>query len=112
MKHRRFTKPLALLALVLVAGALASLPGCGRPDPWTRPIVGTIGCPDCGGSVVSLSATGAEQKEHACLVCKEHYDPRIYKGLDWVTVCETCDKVVGTCPGCQKKAEEARAGTS
>ena len=113
MKEVTSISKVAIFALVLFAGALVLLPGCGPVAPTSKAVVQTIDCPLCGGTAVLASDKGAENKEHVCLFCKEVWDRLdAYSGTGWVTVCEKCDKVIGGCPSCQKKRDEARKASS
>jgi len=113
MKPVASVSVVAVLAVVLLAGAVTLLPGCRPVSPTSRAVVATINCPDCGGRAVLVSDKGADAKDHVCLFCKEVWDRLdAYSGTGWVTVCEKCDKVIGTCPSCQKKIEEARKASS
>ncbi len=113
MKPLKSLKILAMLALVVVAGAVLITSGCRPVAPQGGVVVQSIACPDCGGAVVLQPAKGAEGMKHVCMFCKETWDRvAAYSDSGWVTVCENCDEVIGACPSCQKKIAEAKKAAS
>lgn len=113
MKPLKSLKILAMLALVVVAGAVLLTSGCRPVAPQVGAVVESMECCGCEGKLVLKPSKGAEDMEHACMFCKETWD-RIaaYSDSGWVTVCEDCDKVVSMCPACKKKIEEAKKAAS
>ena len=113
MKALKSAHVTAMLALVVVAGAVLLTSGCRPVAPRVGAVVESMECCGCGGKLVLQPAEGAEGMDHVCMFCRETWDrTAAYSDSGWVTVCEKCDKVVSMCPECQKKIEEAAKAAS